>query len=177
MFWEWESTKKEFDYYSPSNKKKQKIFTQTVFIPKNSTQAVTGTDDGYIIVWDISLIMEDYSQPNERRQIKVVNLMNQAKKGDQKKSKIGITILTIQDNYLVIGASNGSIRFYDFQYRISAWFEDINIASITSISFSNQSLTEMNEIKKEDGDNDFSFRCPDFIIVDLEAKITALSAS
>jgi hypothetical protein len=40
----------------------KRTFTQTVFIP-NSSQAVTGTKDGIIIVWDISLIMEDYSQP------------------------------------------------------------------------------------------------------------------
>jgi hypothetical protein len=40
----------------------KKILTQTVFIPFTN-QAVTGTKDGIIIVWDISLIMEDYSQP------------------------------------------------------------------------------------------------------------------
>lgn len=32
-------------------------FTKTVFIPK-SEMAVTGTDIGYVIVWDRSLIIE-----------------------------------------------------------------------------------------------------------------------
>ncbi len=46
---------KGFEFYSPAFSHK-KLFTQTVFIP-NSTQAVTGTQDGFIVVWDISLIM------------------------------------------------------------------------------------------------------------------------
>jgi hypothetical protein len=32
---------------------------------------VSGTTDGFIVVWDISLIMENYSKPEERRNIKV----------------------------------------------------------------------------------------------------------
>ena len=44
----------------------------------------------------------------------------------------------------MIGSSNGSIRFYDDQYRIEAWFEDIDLGAIHTISFSN--ITE-------DGDN------------------------
>jgi hypothetical protein len=41
--------------------------------------------------------------------------MNTAKKSDSTKSKeASIKILKIEGNYLVIGSSNGSIRFYDF---------------------------------------------------------------
>lgn len=62
--------------------------------------------------------------------------MNTAKKSDgQKKDPAAINILKIEDNHLVIGSSTGSIRFYDFQFRIIAWFEDIDVGSITSISF------------------------------------------
>ena len=43
-----------FEFYSSLAQKKE--MTQTVFIP-GSAQAVTGTQDGHIIVWDISLIM------------------------------------------------------------------------------------------------------------------------
>ena len=53
--------------------------------------------------------------------------------------------MKVVGKYLVIGASNGAIRFYDFFFRISAWFEvlfnsfkwfkEIGIKSITSISF------------------------------------------
>jgi WD40 repeat protein len=95
-----------------------------VFIP-NSPQAVTGTKEGVIIVWDISLIMEDYTQPEERRAIKTVNLMNNPNKIDQMKkntASTAISVLKIEDRFLVVGSSNGSVRFYDDQYRIEAWF-------------------------------------------------------
>lgn len=63
--------------------------------------------------------------------------MNTVKKSENssKKEPASINILKIEDDYLVIGSSTGSIRFYDFQYRIIAWFEDIDIGSITNISF------------------------------------------
>eukprot|EP01015_Nassula_variabilis_P010808 TRINITY_DN18802_c0_g1_i3.p2 TRINITY_DN18802_c0_g1~~TRINITY_DN18802_c0_g1_i3.p2 ORF type:complete len:122 (-),score=38.45 TRINITY_DN18802_c0_g1_i3:11-376(-) len=98
-------------------------------IRDRSKQAVTGTTDGLIYVWDISLIMEDSSQPEERRAIKQVNLMNTSNKSEtaQKRVPPAINILKVQGDYLVVGASNGSIRFYDFQYRIIAWFEEFKI--------------------------------------------------
>ena len=74
-----------------------------------------------IIVWDISLIMEDFTQPEERRAIKTVNLMNNPNKIDQMKKMTqnnAINILKIEGRFLVIGSSNGCVRFYDDQYRI-----------------------------------------------------------
>jgi hypothetical protein len=84
--------------------------------------------------------MDDFSQPEERRNIKNVNLMNKNNNANnqgqtQGQNAISITILLIQDKYLVVGSSNGSVRFYDDQYRIISWFEDIGITYITSISF------------------------------------------
>ena len=52
-------------------------------------------------------------------------------------SSPSISVLKIQGRFLVIGSSNGSIRFYDDQYRIEAWFEDIDLGAIHTISFSN----------------------------------------
>ena len=119
IFWLWEDTERTFELYSPEIPSK-KILTQTVFIP-GSPQAVTGTKEGVIIVWDISLIMEDYTQPEERRCIKTVNLMNNPNKIDQMKKvtqNTAINVLKIEGRFLVVGSSNGSVRFYDDQYRI-----------------------------------------------------------
>lgn len=72
-------------------------------------------------MWDISLIMEDYTQPEERRCIKTVNLMNNPNKIDQMKKvtpNTAINVLKNEGDFLVVGSSNGSIRFYDSQYRI-----------------------------------------------------------
>ena len=62
--------------------------------------------------------MEDYTQPEERRAIKTVNLMNNPNKIDQMKkinSSPSISVLKIEGRFLVVGSS---IRFYDDQYRI-----------------------------------------------------------
>lgn len=139
-FFSWEPNLKGFQCYKAEKNKQivKKKNTQTAFIP-NSKQAVTGTEDGFIIVFDISLIMEDYSIADQRRSIKMVNFMNNDDKlnaNQQQKKSETITILQVQDQYLIVGSSNGQIRFYDFQYRIIAWFEDEDITSITSISFS-----------------------------------------
>lgn len=39
------------------------------------------------------------------------------------------------ENYLVVGNSDGTIRFYDFHFKVVAWFEDLNLSTIKSISF------------------------------------------
>mgnify|MGYP000069822666 FL=1 len=39
------------------------------------------------------------------------------------------------DEYLVVGNSDGTIRFYDFCFKVVAWFEDLNLSTIKSISF------------------------------------------
>lgn len=44
--------------------------------------------------------------------------------------------MTIHDEYLVCGNADGTIRFYDFHFKVIAWFEDLNFSTIKSISFS-----------------------------------------
>jgi WD40 repeat protein/Ca2+-binding EF-hand superfamily protein len=181
IFWQWDPKKRDgFEFYGPSYHDPKFDFTHTVFIPKPSTQAVTGTTDGQLVVWDISLIMEDYSQPEERRKIKIVNLMKSVNKSEtaQKKASPAVNLLRIQGDYLVVGASNGSIRFYDFQYRIIAWFEDLGIGKITSISFSQESYRG-DSIKNVDDENqmDKPFRSPEFIVVDTDCTVTLLRST
>ena len=160
--------------YSPMGPAKEashnKEFTQTVFIPK-STQAVTGTMDGLLVVWDISLIMEDYSAPDQRREIKTINLLNTSHKTDAKKN--AITILKAHKDLLIIGSSNGSVRFYDHQFRIVSWFEDFGLSKITSISLSNEYF-DYEITQKITKENEYDFRYPDFIVVDSNAKIVLL---
>ena len=81
----------------------ERFLPQTVFIP-TSEQVVTGTDDGNIVVWDISLIVDDNSEPEDRRAIKAVQLNN----------NVAINVLCLQDDMLVTGNQDGTVRFYDF---------------------------------------------------------------
>jgi hypothetical protein len=62
-FWQWDEQDQVLRY--DDTRKEMKIlkqngvrdFTQTVFIPR-STQAVSGTETGDIVVWDISFVMD-----------------------------------------------------------------------------------------------------------------------
>jgi cilia- and flagella-associated protein 251 len=90
--------------------------------------AVTGTMHGDILVWDRSLIIEGIGEQNEKRLIKIVTF-------NQIPAAINI-LMTIHDEYLVCGNANGTIRFYDFHFKVIAWFEELNFSTIKSISFS-----------------------------------------
>ena len=171
FFLSWEADLDSFEYYCPqvlrdafpSKEKADAYLTQTVFIP-GSTQAVTATDHGDILVWDISLIVDGIAQPNERRLIKVVtfNLMNDP-----------INILTIHNEYLVTGNKDGSIKFYDFQFKICAWFEKLSLNEIKAISFA------LMEPRQSDPDEDpeKAFKCADFIVADSSALVCKLEST
>ena len=49
---------------------------------------------------------------------------------------------TIHNKYLVAGYENGSIKFYDFEFKIIAWFEDLGFSEIKSISFSTKKMVK-----------------------------------
>ena len=112
-------------------------FTKTIFIP-GTDMAVTGTGKGDILVWDRSLIIEGIGEQNEKRLIKIVTF-NQ--------NNLPINILTtVHDQYLVCGNQDGTIKFYDFYFKIVAWFEELNLSTIKSISFSKTEPKAANDI-------------------------------
>ena len=81
------------------------------------------------MVWDRSLIIEGIGEQNEKRLVKIVflNVSNSQP----------INILqTVHDEYLVCGNNDGTVRFYDFGFKLVAWFEDLNLSTVKSISFS-----------------------------------------
>ncbi|OMJ77112.1 hypothetical protein SteCoe_23386 [Stentor coeruleus] len=174
LFWKWNEQERTLNY--DDNEKELKsflryaidAFTQTVFIP-GTTQAVTGTKKGQIIVWDMSFIMEADSSPEQRKPMKLVALVNHE-----------ATFLTTQGPYLVVGSSEGAVRFYDQRFTVEAWFENIKADNIMSISFADQAPRPSNEnqLKNEpsriDDDKKKIFACPDFIISSDNANIIKL---
>lgn len=175
LFLKWEPGLSKFQYYSPENpnhkdygetqggKKGIGEFTKTVFMP-GSNIAVTGDENGYLLVWDRSLIIEGVGEQSEKRLSKIVHLGN-----------MSINTLMIYDRYLVCGNSNGSIRFYDQDFKVVAWFEDIDVNQVKSISFSIDPPVPANPNADQDGKND-TLRCSDFIVADSSSQIVRLSA-
>jgi len=129
FFWTWD-VGQPFQFYSPAlapRDFKQRIgdYTQTIFLPE-STQAATGTVDGDVVIWDLSLIVDGLSRPDERRAVKIIKLC----------PDVSLNVLQVHEKArVVIGASDGAVRFYDYQFRVQAWFEDLSAGSAKSISF------------------------------------------
>jgi len=117
-------------------------------------------------VFDRSLIIEGIGEADQKRLIKIVTLT----------AKVSINqLMTIDNKYLVVGNSDGNIRFYDFQFKVAAWFENLNVNAIKSISFSTKEPVYASEDRNDDTKNEFA--CSDFIIADSSAQIIELKSS
>jgi WD40 repeat protein len=128
---------------------------------------VTGTESGEILVFDRSLIIEGIGEADQKRLIKIVTL-NQKTSINQ--------LLTIDNKYLVVGNSDGTIRFYDFQFKVAAWFENLNTYAIKSISFSTRPPEYASEERGDDKDDKDPFCCSDFIVADASAIVCQLKS-
>jgi len=155
FFWNWD-VGQPFQFYSPAlapRDFKQRVgdFTQTVFLPE-STQAATGTVDGDVVIWDLSLIVDGLSRPDERRAVKIIKLC----------PDVSLNVLQVHDKArVVVGASDGAVRFYDYQFRVQAWFEDLSAGAVKSISF------ERSDQGGEDADaggEEDDFKAPNFLV-------------
>lgn len=182
IFWNWASSD-GLAFYSPPLLQRDfrqtiRAFTQSCFVP-NATQAVTATEDGDIILWDIVASSNTQMSESERE-------LNPSK-GDRRATKlirvsgvepqvpVAIHFLSEVDGYLVVGCADGAVRFYDFEFHLIAWFEDVNAGAITSISFASRSSSSSNPEAPSSTSN--QFHVPDFIVGTSEALIVALEAS
>lgn len=179
----WKREEKTLNNYSPflvkkdSKKENPREFTQTVFIPENQgAQAVTGTKDGNLIVWDVILILEELQNLNNRREIKSINLLSNSYKKYGEKVP-GISLLDVYEHMIVVGTTVGTVRFYDFRFRILCWFEDLKLEQINSISFCRfkDDFVPTENLQDELTEEDIDF--PDFIVCDSGAKISLLGPS
>jgi len=174
VFCQWEEGDPEFQYYVPkapdsdfSGKDRARAFyTKTVFIP-GTDSAVTGTVCGDILVWDKSLLIEGIGEQHEKRLIKVVTL-------NHDKVHSAINILNFHDDYLVVGNENGTIRFYDVFFKVVAWFEDLNLSTIKSISFSK---TDPRPATQTPDDGEKAFSCADFLVADNSSMVCMLQST
>ena len=71
-----------------------------------------------------------------------------------------LNFITTQGNYFVTGSADGAVKFYDFQFRLLAWFEDLSGGAVNSISFS---LCDPS-LEGHGGDASSAFHVQDFIV-------------
>ena len=179
IFMKWTQQSETFQYYSSqpfkgdSSGGKDDALTKTIFLP-GTEKAVTGKANGEILVWEVSKIKTGIGQIGEKKLEKIVEL--------DKDNKINI-LLTVE-NYLVCGNANGTIRFYDFYFKAEAWFEDQNLSSVKSISFSRKkptvaapdsNISDEKAVAEQPGSSRFA--CSDFLVADSSGMVAELKAT
>ncbi|EUD67879.1 hypothetical protein C922_01491 [Plasmodium inui San Antonio 1] len=118
-------------HYSPSLYKsniinERFIFTETSFVD-NSTMLLTGTTNGYLIIWDYSSIFLSKTKQGVKQR--------EYQKYLEIRKDIPITIVQSYGNYVILGLSDGSVQVFDTDLKCYAWFENIDVGQIKSISF------------------------------------------
>jgi cilia- and flagella-associated protein 251 len=156
-----------FQYYSPplaSADFKQQIgkFTVSTFVPRTK-QAVTGTRDGDVVVWDTQGVAAEVgTRAEDRKATKLVRLHLK-----------GISWLSSIGDFVVSGGDDGFVRFFDPMLRLIAWFEHINAGAICAVSFS-CARQKLDPAAAADMDH---FLCPDFVCSTANGCIVSLTAA
>ncbi|CAM9670144.1 unnamed protein product, partial [Chrysoparadoxa australica] len=188
MFWSW--AEGELRGYVPKMSRHDfgttyGAFTGVCFLP-GTTQALTSTAFGEVVLWDCvdgpgafgSLAYKHDLQDedpetaalalhNSRKSaIKVLNLSESA-------IHHASTVSTGGDSYVVLAGEDGAVRFYDFKFRLEAWFEDIDAGPITSLSFTSY-LPPADPAQRGQLS---SFRAPDFVVGTGNALIIGMQSS
>lgn len=158
FFWSIADDDRSLSFFSPPSSTrefKQSVgrFTKSVFVPKTDC-AVTGTTEGDLILWDRI----------EKKAIKVVRVHNST-----------VEVVEVIGKHIVTGGADGLIRFYDFNFHIMAWFEDLNAGPVKGISFHAFQDAEA----EEDPSDVFRMRfySPDFIVNTDRALVLDVESS
>lgn len=180
LFWSWGA---DFACYAPKISRRDfrqplAAFTVSTFLP-NTTQAVTGTSDGALILWDAP-VMEGGAgrrgrseereslelSPTEKRACKVIRLCEGS-----------VNHLSALRGLLVVAGEDGAVRVYDYLFRLEAWFEDLDAGAVTSVSFA---AVEFNRGGGEGGgvvDDVSVLNLPPFVVATRNASVLALDSS
>jgi WD40 repeat protein/Ca2+-binding EF-hand superfamily protein len=160
IFWNCEGDALKF-YSPPISKRDFKqpvgMFTQSVFLPE-TTQAVSATVDGDVVLWDQALLPEQHSKVTDKRAVKIVRLHKKA-----------IRFITTFGRFFVTGADDGFVRFFDFKFRALAWYEDLASGPIASISFTS--------FLKPEIDDSETMRVPNFVVATANSLVLLVNAA
>ncbi|KAM6166400.1 cilia- and flagella-associated protein 251 [Erethizon dorsatum] len=102
-------------------------FSQSIFHP-NSSQILSATLEGKLVVWDIqrrTALASGSADGPSIRPCKLVHLQKEA-----------VSVLTTADGYIVTGDVKGNIKFYDQNLSIANWYSHLKLSCIRTLSFS-----------------------------------------
>ncbi|CAH8574243.1 unnamed protein product [Schistosoma curassoni] len=146
IFYSWSNQEKDMVAYAPSLKDddfKQKVgqFSCTQYIPDKSI-AITGTSTGLLVIWesDKQPVKGENSETPYKRATKLIPLHQK-----------GITFLTTTACHpygkcIVTGDSSGQVKFFDCNFMLLFWYQDLKFGPVNCVSFATTSLfTEKNQ--------------------------------
>lgn len=137
--------------------------TVSLFLPRTGGRAVSATADGDVVVWERAALAEPGG--SDRRAVKIVRLHPRA----------SLDFVAVLDEFIVTAGSDGHVRFFDFEFRVVAWFEDLDAGPIASVSFARAPAAGARYAKQTAAAG--SLRCPDFVVGTLNALIIGCTAS
>lgn len=160
-FWSWAAHKLEFRTPAPLEVAdfgaKIGDFTHSIFLyPTHSkhsgpARAVSGTTEGNLVLWEVisgadgaSVAKDNDAFVDELTiETKTTTMSDMPARVGVKVVKLnrngGIPFMTMCDDLLVVCGTDESVRFYDMDFRIVAWYEDLEAGPINSVSFANTS--------------------------------------
>ncbi len=164
IFWEWDD--ESLTYYAPplaerSTHMQVDQLTSSVFVP-GTTRAASATADGHVLVWEHGASSDsaaDEARP-ARRAAKLVKLHAGA-----------IHVIETLGNLIVTGGADGHVRVFDADFKILAWYEDLDAGPVTSVSFAHESSGNFS------GFSAGRLRCPDFVVTTASSLIVSCQAS
>jgi len=159
VFWSWADDK--LTYYAPPLSQrdfKQPVgaLTKSIFIP-NSGRAASVTVDGDALLWSCVDLPEVSS--TDRRATKLVKLHSDA-----------VRFMDVVGDMVVTGGADGHVRFFDKEFRVVAWFEDLDAGPVSSISFAHQPKAFA---PAEHG----KLACPDFVVATENSLVVGCHAA
>ena len=145
-------------------------FTGTVFLP-GTGNAITTTAKGAAVLWEsrfASVLLQSASSTDPAKQLraatKIIRLMECA---------INF-VTTLPSGYIATAAADGSVKFYDFNLRLEAWFEDLAAGPVNSISFGMQNCPFKVDVAGSPG---LRFWVPDFMVGTTDAFIVGVESA
>ncbi|KAL3138111.1 hypothetical protein ABBQ38_005341 [Trebouxia sp. C0009 RCD-2024] len=121
-------------------------------------QAATGAHSGEIVLW--TPLALDAQGKKFRKAAKILSIHSSP-----------VYSLTRVDRFLVSGAADGYVRFFDDRLRLVAWFEDLEAGPIKSVHFSQVAKTRLEGAHTPEEDY---FSAPDFVVGSRTGSIVAV---
>eukprot|EP00041_Stephanoeca_diplocostata_P027644 m.765015 g.765015 ORF g.765015 m.765015 type:complete len:1127 (-) comp23219_c0_seq1:190-3570(-) len=96
-------------------------FTHSLFLPRSSI-AVTTTSGGFVVLWETG------SAGTQTRCLKYIEVFD---------APITYATMTPDGETFVAGGHDGAVKYFDTQFRLVGWNDQLDCGPITSISFTN----------------------------------------